>query len=157
MDVIAPQQDRRSSEEGGGTMSFRARSAWVTIVALLVSSVLYVVAVVAAADDGGVSSATEYRPQLVGFVVVLALLSAVGQIAVALVRPREAQAAADERERVIGWRSSAYAGYVLGVLAFVVLCLAVAEVDVFWIANITLALWVAAQLVESASVLVLSR
>lgn len=137
-------------------MSFREKSAVVTIGALLLASAVYVVSLVTAADGKSVAG-VEYRPMVIGFVIVLALLSVGGQIAVALMRPREAQAPADERERVISWRASAYGGYVLGVLAFVVLCLALAEVDWFWIANATLGLWVAAELVSSASVLALAR
>lgn len=137
-------------------MSFREKSAVVTIGALLLASAVYVVSLVTAAGGGALAD-VEYRPMVIGLVIVLALLSVGGQIAVALVRPREAQAPADERERVISWRASAYGGYVLGVLAFVVLCLALAEVDWFWIANATLGLWVAAELVSSASVLALAR
>lgn len=137
-------------------MSFRDKSALVTVVALVVASVVYAVALISAAAGGPIAEVV-YQPYMIGFVVVLALLSIVGQIAVAVSAPREAQAQADERERLIAWRSGSISGYVLAVAAFVALSLSMLEVDWFWIANSVLALWVLAEIVGSAVSLSLSR
>ena len=137
-------------------MSFRDKSALVTVVALVVASVVYAVALVSAAGGAPIAEVV-YQPYMIGFVVVLALLSIVGQIAVAVSAPREAQAQADERERLIAWRSGSISGYVLAVAAFVALSLSMLEVDWFWIANSVLALWVLAEIVGSAVSLSLSR
>ena len=137
-------------------MSFRDKSSLITIVALLIASVVYVVALVAVADGGPVVD-VPYQPFMIGFVVVLALLSVVGQVVLAITAPREAQAPADERERLIAWRSGSVSGYVLAVAAFVAIALSMAEVDWFWIANSVLALWVLAEIVSGAMALTLSR
>jgi hypothetical protein len=137
-------------------MSFREKSALVSIVALLAASIGYVVVLVANADGRALAS-LDYQPYMLGFVIVLALVSIVGQVAVALASPREAQAPADERERQIAWRSGILSGYVLAVAAFVAICLAMAEVPWFWIANAVLALWVLAEVGGRAYALTLSR
>ena len=137
-------------------MSFRDKSALVTVVALVVASVVYAVALVSAAGGAPIAEVV-YQPYMICFVVVLALLSIVGQIAVAVSAPREAQAPVDERERLIAWRSGSISGYVLAVAAFVALSLSMLEVDWFWIANSVLALWVLAEIVGSAASLSLSR
>ena len=137
-------------------MSFRDKSALVSIAALLVASAVYVVLLVLDAD-GRALATLDYQPYMIGFVVVLALVSIVGQVALAITTPREAAAAADERERLIAWRSSSLSGYVLAVAAFVAICLAMAEVPWFWIANAVLALWVVAEIGGRAYALTLSR
>jgi hypothetical protein len=137
-------------------MSFRDKSALVSIIALLAASVGYVVMLVTAAREDGVSY-VDYQPFMIGFVVVLALVSIVGQVALAISSPREAQAKADERERLIAWRSGSVRGYVLAVAAFVAISLAMAEVPWFWIANAVLALWVVAEIAGGLLSLRLSR
>lgn len=137
-------------------MSFRDKSAVVTIAALLVASLVYVVSLLQAAGGAPLVD-VGYEPYLIGFVVVLVLVMVVGQIAVAVVAPKEATAPRDERERLITWRAGSVSAYVLEVGAFVAIVLAVAQVDWFWIANAVLLVWVLAEIVDSGVQLALSR
>ncbi len=137
-------------------MSFRNKSALVTIVALLVASIVYVVSLLTAAAGAPIVDVT-YQPYLIGFVIVLVIVSVVGQIAVAVRSPKEATAPRDERERLITWRAGSVSAYVLEVGAFLAIALAMAQVDWFWIANTVLALWVLAEIVDGAVQLTLSR
>ncbi|MFN8148455.1 MAG: hypothetical protein U0R76_13455 [Candidatus Nanopelagicales bacterium] len=137
-------------------MSFRDKSALVTIVALLIASVVYVVSLVSAAGGKPLVDVA-YQPYLIGFVIVLVIVSVVGQIAVAVRSPKEATAPRDERERLITWRAGSVSAYVLEVGAFLAIALAMAQVDWFWIANTVLALWVLAEIVDGGVQLSLSR
>jgi hypothetical protein len=137
-------------------MSFRDKSALVSLIALLAASVGYVVMLAAAAREDGLAG-VDYRPYMVGFVVVLAIVSIVGQAAIAVASPREAQAKPDERERSIAGRSGSLKAAVLAVAAFVAISLAMAEVSWFWIANSVLALWVLAEIGGGLTTLTLSR
>ena len=137
-------------------MSFRNKSALVTIVALLVASIVYVVSLLTAAAGAPIVDVT-YQPYLIGFVIVLVIVSVVGQIAVAVRSPKEATAPRDERERLITWRAGSVSAYVLEVGAFLAIALAMAQVDWFWIANTVLALWVLAEIVDGGVQLTLSR
>lgn len=137
-------------------MSFRDKSALVTIVALLAASLGYVVALVAAADGGPLADVV-YQPYMIGFVIVLAVFSIGGQIVLAITSPREAQAPRDERERLIAWRATSVSNGVLAVAAFVAISLSMAEVSWFWIANSVLALWVVAEILSDVVALTLSR
>ena len=137
-------------------MSFRDKSALVTIVALLIASAVYVVSLVSAAGGKPLVDVA-YQPYLIGFVIVLVIVSVVGQIAVAVRSPKEATAPRDERERLITWRAGSVSAYVLEVGAFLAIALAMAQVDWFWIANTVLALWVLAEIVDGGVQLSLSR
>lgn len=137
-------------------MSFRNKSALVTIVALLVASIVYVVSLLTAAAGAPIVDVT-YQPYLIGFVIVLVIVSVVGRIAVAVRSPKEATAPRDERERLITWRAGSVSAYVLEVGAFLAIALAMAQVDWFWIANTVLALWVLAEIVDGGVQLTLSR
>ena len=137
-------------------MSFRDKSALVSIIALLAASVGYVIMLVTAARDDGLAS-LDYQPYMIGFVVVLAIVSIVGQVAIAVASPREAQAKPDERERLIAGRSGSLKAAVLAVAAFVAISLAMVEVSWFWIANSVLALWVLAEIAGGLTTLTLSR
>ncbi len=137
-------------------MSFRDKSALVTIVALLIASVVYVVSLLTAAAGSPVVDVV-YQPYLIGFVIVLVIVSVVGQIAVAVRSPKEATAPRDERERLITWRAGSISAYVLEVGAFLAIALAMAKIDWFWIANTVLALWVLAEIVDGGVQLTLSR
>lgn len=137
-------------------MSFRNKSALVTIVALLVASIVYVVSLLTAAAGSPIVDVA-YQPYLIGFVIVLVIVSVVGQIAVAVRSPKEATAPRDERERLITWRAGSVSAYVLEVGAFLAIALAMAQVDWFWIANTVLALWVLAEIVDGGVQLTLSR
>lgn len=137
-------------------MSFRDKSALVTIVALLIASVVYVASLVSAAGGKPLVDVA-YQPYLIGFVIVLVIVSVVGQIAVAVRSPKEATAPRDERERIIAWHSTSVSSVVLAIAAFVAITLSLIEIDWFWIANSVLALWVAAEILSGAVALTLSR
>ena len=137
-------------------MSFRDKSALVTIIALVAASLGYVVSLVSEADGGPLSD-VHYQPLMLGFVIVVAVFSIGGQILVAISSPREAQAPRDERERIIAWRSTSVSSAVLAIAAFVAITLSLAEIDWFWIANSVLALWGAAEILSGAVALTLSR
>jgi len=88
-------------------MPFREKSAWVMAAIIAITAGLY------AAMVGTLPSAVPALPVVIGFVVALAILSVFGQIAIAVLSPKDANAAADERDRQVTQRASSIAGTVL--------------------------------------------
>ncbi len=91
-------------------MSFREKSAWVMAL-LLAASGLYYLHIVRSASDA--ISGTASPTLAIAFVILVVIGSIVSQILLALVSPREANAPADERERIIGSRAGSGSGLVL--------------------------------------------
>lgn len=88
-------------------MPFREKSAWVMAAIIAVTAALYAALVAPLRGD--------VPPLLVVIlsVIVLAVLSVFGQIAIALFAPRDAGAPADERDRRIADRAGHLSGVVL--------------------------------------------
>ena len=92
-------------------MSFREKSAWLMAISLGLASIMYAVIV------ASMSRATGFLvppllPFAVVFTLVLAVMGTVGHIFIALLAPKDALAAIDERDRAIGVRARAWSSYV---------------------------------------------
>lgn len=90
-------------------MPFREKSAWVMAGIIVLTAVLY--AVMIAPLPGAVPP----LPVVIGVIVVLAILSVLGQVAIAIFAPRDANAAADERDRRVADKAGNLSGIVLAV------------------------------------------
>ena len=90
-------------------MPFREKSAWVMAAIILVSAVLYATLI------GRLPDGVPPLPIVIAYVVVLTIMSVFGQVAIALFAPRDAGAAADERDRRIADRAGSLSGTVLAV------------------------------------------
>ncbi|MEL6870972.1 MAG: hypothetical protein AAFO81_14320 [Pseudomonadota bacterium] len=95
-------------------MSFHEKSAWVMIVVLLFASALYASAVNSLSGSIG-QLAPPLLPGLVAYTVVIVVLSIIGHIAIALLKPSEASDVVDERDRIVLDRAGHWSGIVLGV------------------------------------------
>ena len=90
-------------------MPFREKSAWLMAGVIVATAALY------AAIVAPLPNAVPPLPIVIAYVVVLTLLSVFGQIAIAVFAPRDAGAAADERDRRIADRAGNLSGNVLAV------------------------------------------
>jgi uncharacterized membrane protein len=95
-------------------MSFRERSAWVMVLALLIAGAKYL-AVVAEKSLVLGHVAPPLTQMVIVYIVFLVVIAVFGQTAVALLSPREAEAGADERDRLIAARAGHVFGQVLAV------------------------------------------
>lgn len=94
-------------------MPFKEKSAWI-MAALLLSlgaAYFYFVAVISSASG---QLATPMLRSIIIYTVFLTILSIVGHTVIAILAPREANAAADERERSIFDRAGHYSSYFIG-------------------------------------------
>lgn len=89
-------------------MSFREKSAWTMAAVMLVAGIFY-------AWQVSQGPAAPVIGPLIPYVLLVIVLSVAVQIVLAVTSPKEAQAAADERERVIIWRAGQLSGIVLTV------------------------------------------
>jgi hypothetical protein len=92
-------------------MPFREKSAWLMALSLVIASAAYVVVVTSMSNAAG-RLVPPLIPLVVVFTVVLTALAAGSHIVIALLFPKDAVAATDERERTISQRASAWSGYV---------------------------------------------
>lgn len=90
-------------------MPFREKSAWVMAAIIVITAVLYALLI------GPLPNGVPALPIVIAYVVVLTILSVFGQIAIAVFAPRDAGAAADERDRRIADRAGNLSGTVLAV------------------------------------------
>ncbi len=95
-------------------MGFQEKSAWVMLVALALTAALYFYNVLSLSTADGL--APPLLPVLVVYTVILVVIAVVGHIAAALMSPKEANAAPDEREKQIADRAESQAGRVMGFL-----------------------------------------
>ena len=93
-------------------MSFREKSAWITLVSVLACFGVYFFELVAG-RVGALASLHLLLFAVAGLVVLQIALTAIA----AATTPKDARAPADERERLIQWRSHTIGYYVLTVLA----------------------------------------
>lgn len=93
-------------------MSFREKSAWITLVSVLACFGVYFFELV----TGHLGALHSLHLLLFAVAALVALQLALTAVATATT-PKDARAPADERERLIQWRSQALGYYVLTVLA----------------------------------------
>ena len=94
-------------------MSFREKSAWITLVSVLLCFGWYFGAIASGRISGhGLSSMLTF----VTCVILLVILQVVAHIVVAVTSPKEARAPRDERERLIQGRAHSLGYYVLSAL-----------------------------------------
>jgi Na+-transporting NADH:ubiquinone oxidoreductase subunit NqrE len=92
---------------------------------------------------------------VIGATVVLAILTTVSHIVLALINRKQASARQDERGRLIALRSERLSGYILAVGMFAGIVLAMLQTETFWIAQALLGAWVLAEVSEGVAKLVL--
>lgn len=96
-------------------MSFREKSAWVMVIALLIAGVNYLVTVGDASARLG-HIAPPSSGLVLAYIISLTLIAVFGQIVIAALSPKdESGAAADERDRLIAARAGSTFGLVLAV------------------------------------------
>jgi hypothetical protein len=98
-------------------MSFREKSAWITLVSVLPCFGLYFFQLVAGREGGGHVGALHSLHLLLFAVAALVVLQLALTAIAAATTPKDGRAPADERERLIQWRSQSLGYYVLMVLA----------------------------------------
>ena len=93
-------------------MSFREKTAWISLVSMAGIYGLYFWSVIRSGPGGGSRTGG-----LLGTVIALAVVQTVLTIAVAVFNPKDAQAPRDERERLIELKAArfAYAGLATGI------------------------------------------
>lgn len=137
-------------------MSFHEKSAWLMAAALAMVGAGYAAAVI------GISNELQrLAPPFVGLIIVftiaLAALAAVSHIVIAILAPKDASAPADERDRAVSLRASAWSSYVFatGVALALGSYLLSTNGDVLFYG--VFAAWVLAQFSEYAFQIVLYR
>ena len=98
-------------------MSFREKSAWITLVSVLICFGVYFWELVAGRIGGHHLGALRSLHLLLLAVTVLVVLQIALTAIAAATTPKDARAPRDERERLIQWRSQSIGYYVLMVLA----------------------------------------
>lgn len=132
-------------------LSFQEKSLWVMLLGLLAAFGFYFPAVAR-------TQSVDVMPyQVLLFALAVALLvvvQVVGHVLIALVDRRSES---DERDRMIELKGTRNAAYVLAAGVFIALCAAPATRGNFLIAHLLLGAWLAAQLVQIGSQLVMYR
>ncbi len=137
---------------GGYEMSFAEKSLWVTLVTVTAVFVAYFTAALP------VHNGTDVGPvRVVWFVLAVVALALTQAVAHAVLAVLDRRTESDERGRLIELRGVRNGAYVLATAVFTALCAAVATDGNAIFVHVLLAGWVLAQLVESASQLVLYR
>ena len=135
-------------------MSFREKSAW--LMALLMAAAglfyLHVVRGVSHVRGETVPSAT-----VIGFVILVVICSVVAQIVLALSSPKEANAPADERERIVQQRAGNWSGLVLAAGAVFSLGHFMVYSDGIMLFHLVMASLIVSQIAEYAFQIVLVR
>lgn len=94
-------------------MSFQEKSAWVMLVALVLTGVFYFYTVFAMSEGGVLASPV--IAVLVIFTVIQVVIAVLGHVVIAIASPQEANAKTDERERRILTLSGHWSGMIFGV------------------------------------------
>lgn len=95
-------------------MPFREKTAWVMTLILTGAGVYYFQKVASLSGALG-ETAPPVMAFLIGYVVLVVLASIAGNIALAIMSPKEAEAPADEREKVILDKAGHWSGYIMAV------------------------------------------
>jgi predicted RND superfamily exporter protein len=130
-------------------MSFREKSAWISLIAHGVVFGGYFLLLSQSWDDrlGQPLSIG----LLVGAVVMLVIIAATLTIIAAVLNPREANAAADEREQLIDLKAERIASYTLSTGVVMLIGALLLGWNGFLVANLLLASMVIAELVKAAA------
>lgn len=132
-------------------LSFQEKSLWLLLVSLVGTFSFYFLSVLP-------MDVVNVLPQQVVLfvlaVVLLVLTQIAGHVVIAVIDQR---AETDERDRLIKLKGTRNAAYVLAMGVFTALCAAVVTEGNFVFTHVLLGFWVAAQLVEIGSQLVLYR
>jgi hypothetical protein len=137
-------------------MSFREKSAWITVITLLVMSLLFVLHLPP-------PWTLAPRPNLFMFHVLMLLVATfvvieiVAHVVVALRAPRDARAPRDERDRLIALKARSLAYYVFAVLALGSVFLSHFGANQFGIAFCVLASFIVSQAVNYSARIVYYR
>lgn len=137
-------------------MSFREKSAWVSAVSLLAVYGYYFWIVWSAALTGH-SETLHYGGLLFRSIVFLVIIEVVLHIAIAVWRPKDAQAALDERERLIDLKATNRAFYIAMSGALVMCVRAQMPEPAFYVTNGLFFTVVLAQFVKEATKIVYYR
>lgn len=89
-------------------MSFREKSAWTMAAVMLIAGIFYAWLVSHGAEAPVIGP-------LIPYVLLVIILSIAVQIVLAIASPREALAAADEREKQVIWRAGHLSGIILAI------------------------------------------
>lgn len=137
-------------------MSFREKSQWVALAAVLL---VYVPYFVRALPGHGVDVAPVDVARFVGAVVALVVLQVVGQALLAIANRREAARGLqhDERDTLIDLRASRASLYVLAVGVFAALSTALTVPGNFAFMHVLFGFWVLSHLVQVVTRLALYR
>jgi hypothetical protein len=92
-------------------MSFREKSAWAMALISGIAGLWYLNTLVAIAAESGTTPAP--LGLLIRYVIIIVVASIVAQVTLAVITPKEAEAPADERERLVLDRAGSQAGDVL--------------------------------------------
>jgi hypothetical protein len=139
-------------------MSFREKSAWITLIALVFVSALWATHVpwsgaFTLAPDPSPVSLHALALATISFVVIVV----VAHVIVAIRAPREASARADERERLIGLRATRLGAYVYATLSLSSIFLIHFGANAIGVAYFVLASFVIAEIVSYAARIVYHR
>jgi len=98
-------------------MSFREKSAWAMAIVLIAAGAFYFNKVVRISQALG-ETAPPMIGLMIGYVVMVVIASIIVMSVLAVMSAKEADAPADERERIIADRAGNWSGYVLAVPVF---------------------------------------
>jgi hypothetical protein len=94
-------------------MPFKEKSAWIMAVLLTALGAAYYYVVAAISIESGQLATPMFRTIII-YTVCLIIFSVIGHTVIGILAPKEANAAADERERSIFHRAGHYSSYFMG-------------------------------------------
>jgi uncharacterized membrane protein YidH (DUF202 family) len=136
-------------DQGQRVMSFREKIAWISLIAQAVVFGAYFILLCQAWDDSpeqGLSIGL-----MVAAAAALVVIVTVPTIVIAVAAPKQANAAADERERIIALKSESVASYVLSTGVVCLVGALLAGWNAFLVANLLLGSLVIAELVKAGA------
>jgi hypothetical protein len=139
-------------------MTFEEKSTWAVATVTVLAFGWYFIKILGDAASTPVNE-IEYQDLLVAMVGVFIVLLIVSHVVIAAIAAttRGGIEGSDVRDQKIDRFGEYVGGYVLGAGMLVVLVLAMAETEYFWIANAALGIMVLAELVTSATKIILYR
>lgn len=94
-------------------MSFREKTAWAMTIILIVAGLLYTRQIWTIGQALGHTPPPQMQTTI-GYVVLIVIASIISLSTLGAMTPREAEARADERERLVQHKAGNWSGYVLG-------------------------------------------
>lgn len=132
-------------------MSFREKSAWITLITLVAISLLWVSHLPWQRFTLAPAPSPSVFHALVLATITFVVIVVVAHIVVAARAPREANARADEREQLIGLKATRLAAYVYAALSLSSISLVHLGANQFGLAYFVLASFVLAEIVNYAA------